>query len=99
MLCIDQRPIMATLPRLETVLIERVSPAVALLYYNQPHISNAFTVQQYRDTNTALIWTLNEPSIKVVVVWVSHLHVLPLLLTLGCYAARGRESIIVRENP
>jgi 1,4-dihydroxy-2-naphthoyl-CoA synthase len=58
---------MAHIPHLETVLIESISPAVALLSYNQPHISNAFTVQQYRDTNTALTWTLNEPEVNVIV--------------------------------
>ena len=39
-----------------------------LFSYNQPHISNAFTLQQYYDLRDALLWAKEEKDIKVIVV-------------------------------
>lgn len=58
---------MAPPPSLSTILIDRLSPAAVLFSYNQPHISNAFTVQQYLDMRDALVWAREENDIKVVV--------------------------------
>ena len=58
---------MVSPPSLETILIERLSPGSVLFSYNQPNISNAFTLQQYRDLATALIWAREDPDIRVVV--------------------------------
>jgi peroxisomal 3,2-trans-enoyl-CoA isomerase len=54
-------------PTLPTILIQRPSPGAVLFSYNQPKISNAFTIQQYRDLATALIWAREDPDIRVVV--------------------------------
>ncbi|OCK84402.1 ClpP/crotonase [Lepidopterella palustris CBS 459.81] len=59
---------MAPLPNLTTILIECLSESTALFYYNQPQISNAFTVRQYLELRDALVWARDEPAIKVVVV-------------------------------
>jgi peroxisomal 3,2-trans-enoyl-CoA isomerase len=58
---------MAPPPSLETILIERLSPGAVLFSYNQPKISNAFTLQQYKDLAAALIWAREDPDIRVVV--------------------------------
>lgn len=58
---------MAPPPTLSTVLIEQISNNAALFTYNQPKISNAFTIQQYIDLREALLWALGEPEINVVV--------------------------------
>lgn len=58
---------MAPPPGLETILIERLSPGAVLFSYNQPKISNAFTLQQYKDLAAALIWAREDPDIRVVV--------------------------------
>jgi Delta3-Delta2-enoyl-CoA isomerase len=58
---------MAPPPTLDTILIDRLSPGAVLFSYNQPKISNAFTIQQYRDLATALIWAREDPDIRVVV--------------------------------
>jgi 1,4-dihydroxy-2-naphthoyl-CoA synthase len=58
---------MAPPPTLQTIAIHRISPAVVLFSYNQPKVSNAFTIQQYLDMAEALIWARDEPEIKVVV--------------------------------
>jgi peroxisomal 3,2-trans-enoyl-CoA isomerase len=58
---------MASAPNLSTILIEPLSDGVALFSYNQPKISNAFTLQQYRDLRDALIWARETPEVRVVV--------------------------------
>lgn len=58
---------MAPPPALQTVTIDQISENAALFTYNQPKISNAFTLQQYYDLRDALLWALNEPKINVVV--------------------------------
>lgn len=70
-------------PTLQTILIERLNPAVALFWYNQPQISNAFTVQQYLDMRDALVWARDEPELKVVVQYVSanNSHITQVSLT------------------
>jgi Delta3-Delta2-enoyl-CoA isomerase len=55
-------------PTLQTVAISRLAPGALLIEYNQPKISNAFTLQQYHDTADALKWARELPDIKVVVV-------------------------------
>jgi enoyl-CoA hydratase/carnithine racemase len=62
---------MAPPPQLTTILIERLSEGVALFYYNQPKISNAFTVKQYLEFREALVWAGDETAIKVVVLYVT----------------------------
>ena len=57
-------------PSLKTITIDRLSPAAVLFSYNQPHISNAFTVQQYLDLRDALVWAREEGEIKVIVQFV-----------------------------
>ena len=54
-------------PTLETILIDRLSPTAVLFSYNQPKISNAFTIQQYIDLRDALVWARDDPDIRVVV--------------------------------
>jgi peroxisomal 3,2-trans-enoyl-CoA isomerase len=54
-------------PTLSTVQIDQISENAALFTYNQPKISNAFTIQQYHDLRDALLWALAEPKINVVV--------------------------------
>ena len=54
--------------KLQTILIEPISQHAVLFSYNQPHISNAFTLQQYYDLRDALLWAKEEKDIKVVVV-------------------------------
>lgn len=58
---------MAPAPALSTIEIEPISEGAVLFSYNQPKVSNAFTLQQYYDLRDALIWALNEPKINVVV--------------------------------
>lgn len=58
---------MATAPNLSTITIDRLSPGAALFSYNQPHISNAFTIQQYLDLRDALLWAREEPDINVII--------------------------------
>ncbi|EME84233.1 uncharacterized protein MYCFIDRAFT_101074, partial [Pseudocercospora fijiensis CIRAD86] len=53
---------------LHTVLIEPISQHAVLFSYNQPHISNAFTLQQYYDLRDALLWAKEEKNVKVIVV-------------------------------
>ncbi|KXT08207.1 hypothetical protein AC579_3314 [Pseudocercospora musae] len=53
---------------LQTILIEIISQHAVLFAYNQPHISNAFTLQQYCDLRDALIWAKEEKDIEVIVV-------------------------------
>jgi peroxisomal 3,2-trans-enoyl-CoA isomerase len=59
---------MAPPPTLSTILIDRVSPEVALISYNRPKIANAFDVTHYLNTAEALIWAREEPEVKVVIV-------------------------------
>jgi len=66
---------MAPPPFLKTIEIDRLSPGAALFSYNQPKISNAFTLQQYHDLADALIWARDEPEIRVVVQQVSLLTI------------------------
>ena len=56
-------------PQLATILISFLNDAqsAVLLTYNQPKISNAFTLQQYHDLASALSWARNTPSILVIV--------------------------------
>ena len=54
-------------PTLQTIKIESIAPKAVLLTYNQPKISNAFTLQQYYDLATALTWARDDPSIVVIV--------------------------------
>ena len=54
-------------PTLQTILIDFISDKAVLLTYNQPKISNAFTLQQYHDLATALKWARDTPQILVVV--------------------------------
>lgn len=56
-------------PKLSTILISFLNEAhsALLLTYNQPHLSNAFTLQQYHDLATALTYALNHPSIITIV--------------------------------
>ncbi|OAL23859.1 hypothetical protein AYO20_10879 [Fonsecaea nubica] len=56
-----------TPPNYQTVLSTRLSPGTLLLEYNQPKISNAFTLQQYHDLADALRWARNVPEIRVIV--------------------------------
>ena len=58
---------MAPLPTLQTILISHLSDAAVLFTYNQPQISNAFTIQQYHDLAAALTWANCSPSIRVIV--------------------------------
>lgn len=60
---------MAALPPvLRTILIDFITAdhKAVLLTYNQPKISNAFTLQQYHDLATALTWA--EESIEILIV-------------------------------
>jgi peroxisomal 3,2-trans-enoyl-CoA isomerase len=59
---------MAPPPSLSTILIDRPSPAVALISYNRPKIANAFDVTHYLNTADALIWARDELDVKVVIV-------------------------------
>ena len=54
-------------PSLSTVTIDQLSDNAILFSYNQPKISNAFTLQQYYDLREALLWAMTEPKINVVV--------------------------------
>lgn len=54
-------------PRYQTILITPLSPGTLLFEYNQPQISNAFTLQQYHDLADALSWARNLPEIRVIV--------------------------------
>ncbi|KAK5946544.1 putative secondary metabolism biosynthetic enzyme [Knufia obscura] len=54
-------------PTLQTIQISLLSPKAVLLTYNQPHISNAFTLQQYHDLATALTWARDHPTLLVIV--------------------------------
>lgn len=58
---------MAPPPTLGTIVIDRLSIGAVLFSYNQPKISNAFTIQQYHDLAEALIWAREESEIRVVV--------------------------------
>jgi peroxisomal 3,2-trans-enoyl-CoA isomerase len=58
---------MALAPVLSTILIEPVLNGVALFSYNQPKISNAFTLQQYRDLRDALVWAREASDVRVIV--------------------------------
>lgn len=58
---------MAPRPNLQTITIDKVSPAAVLLSYNQPKISNAFTLKQYHDLRDGLIWAKEESDVRVVV--------------------------------
>jgi hypothetical protein len=53
-------------PSLQTIVIDRLSPGAVFFSYNQPKISNAFTLEQYHDLRDALIWAKTEEDIKVV---------------------------------
>lgn len=54
-------------PTLETIKFDLLSEKAVLLTYNQPKISNAFTLQQYYDLATALTWARDTEPIIVVV--------------------------------
>lgn len=54
-------------PVLETIQIECISEKAVLLTYNQPKISNAFTLQQYYDLAEALKWARDDSKVVVVV--------------------------------
>lgn len=54
--------------QLRTILIKRLSEGAVLFSYNQPKISNAFTVQQYLDLRDALTWAREEGAIRAVVI-------------------------------
>lgn len=56
-------------PTLNTIKIESIIPdnKAVLLTYNQPKISNAFTVQQYHDLASALAWARDTKEILVIV--------------------------------
>ena len=58
---------MSAPPELQTIVIERLSEGAVLFSYNQPNISNAYTLQQYQDHKDALLWARNEAAIRVVV--------------------------------
>jgi peroxisomal 3,2-trans-enoyl-CoA isomerase len=58
---------MAPPPTLSTVTINQIAENATLFTYNQPKISNAFTLQQYYDLRDALLWALAEPKINVIV--------------------------------
>lgn len=58
---------MAPPPTLSNITIDILSPQAVLFSYNQPQISNAFTIQQYFDLRDALVWAREEPEINVVV--------------------------------
>ena len=55
-------------PTLNTLLISPISTHSVLFTYNQPSISNAFTLSSYNDLAAALRWARLEPSITVIVV-------------------------------
>jgi peroxisomal 3,2-trans-enoyl-CoA isomerase len=57
---------MAPSPTLSTILIEPLSQGAVLFSYNQPKISNAFTLQQYIDLRDALVWAREEAEIRVI---------------------------------
>jgi peroxisomal 3,2-trans-enoyl-CoA isomerase len=59
---------MSPLPKLKTIVCERLSNHAVLLSYNTPKRSNAFDPQQYNDLRDGLIWARDEPNINVVVV-------------------------------
>lgn len=54
-------------PTLQTIKIESISEKAVLLTYNQPKISNAFTLQQYYDLAEALKWARDDPKIIIIV--------------------------------
>lgn len=58
---------MAPAPTLSTILVETLTQGAVLLSYNQPKISNAFTVQQYLDLRDALVWAREETGVRVIV--------------------------------
>lgn len=58
---------MARPPTLSTITIDQLSDEAVLFSYNQPKISNAFTIQQYLDLRDALVWAREEPKINVIV--------------------------------
>lgn len=55
------------LPSYSTILITRLSPGAVLFEYNQPKISNAFTLQQYHDLADALVWARGIQDVRVIV--------------------------------
>jgi Delta3-Delta2-enoyl-CoA isomerase len=57
-----------SIPTYETVVLTPLSPGTLLAEYNQPRISNAFTIQQYHDLASALQFARQAPEIRVVVV-------------------------------
>jgi peroxisomal 3,2-trans-enoyl-CoA isomerase len=58
---------MASAPTLKTILIDEQTEGVALFSYNQPKISNAFTLQQYWDLRDALVWAKESAQVRVIV--------------------------------
>jgi len=54
-------------PTLQTINCDLLSDKAVLLTYNQPKISNAFTLQQYYDLATALTWARDTELVTVVV--------------------------------
>ncbi|KAF2102908.1 ClpP/crotonase [Rhizodiscina lignyota] len=57
---------MAPQPTLQTIVIDRISPGAVLFSYNQPKISNAFTLEQYHNLRDALVWARDEKDVRVV---------------------------------
>lgn len=54
-------------PTLQTIKIDPISEKAVLLTYNQPKISNAFTLQQYYDLAEALKWARDDPKLILIV--------------------------------
>jgi hypothetical protein len=64
----DKHETMSSSKSYQTLLLSSLSPSALLIEYNQPKISNAFTLQQYHDLADALHWARDVPEIRVVVV-------------------------------
>ena len=82
---------MAPPPTLQTITIDRLSPAAVLFSYNQPKISNAFTIQQYIDLRDALIWARDDPDITVIVQYV-HPNILVETKSQGSHSHRSGKG-------
>ena|SRR6201996_6608623 len=57
-----------SLPAFQTLLLSNLSPGALLIEYNQPKISNAFTIQQYHDLASALQYARSRAQVRVIVV-------------------------------
>jgi 1,4-dihydroxy-2-naphthoyl-CoA synthase len=87
---------MAPTPKLETILIERLSEGAVLLSYNTPQRSNAFTPQQYDDLREGLVWARDDPAVRVIVVFVLSCPDNYIMQKLISGQSRKRQTLLCR---